>query len=168
MNYSFNGANKIISVADAPIMGAINVDIQELYSRWVDWVLTSDNSKFIQALRVVGGDQLPGAKQLGLTYFLMNGWKIRPYESNHTFNLIGNLYSEDGSLPFTSTIGNYNVMIVSSVSNLVDLVATGGGSGGLTNEQDIILRMTAKTTELEVVNDGVKKASLLIPHTTDI
>lgn len=120
MNYSFNGANKIISVADAPINGAINVDIQELYSRWVDWVLTADNSKYIQAMRVVGGDPLPGSKQLGLTYFLMNDWKIRPYEANHTFTLNGNLYSEDGSSPFISTIGSFNVMIVSSVSNLVD------------------------------------------------
>jgi hypothetical protein len=168
MNYSFNGANKIISVADAPIMGTINVDIQELYSRWVDWVLTSDNSKFVQAMRVVGGDPLPGAKQLGLTYFLMNGWKIRPYEADHTFNLTGNIYSEDGTLAFTPTVGSYNVMIVSSVSNLVDLVATGGGTGGLTNEQDTILRLTAKTTELEVINAGIKKASLLVPHTTDI
>jgi len=91
-----------------------------LYSRWVDWFLTSDNSKFLPALRVVGGDPLPGSKKLGITYFLLNGWKIRPYEATHFFTLDGNLYCDDGSSPYVSTLGSYNVTIINSVSNLVD------------------------------------------------
>lgn len=120
MNYSFNGVTKIITPTDAPVSGAITIDVQEIYSRWVDWLLTSDNSKYLLALRSVGGDPLPGSKKLGLTYFLMNGWKIRPYEADHVFTLNGNLYSEDGSSPFALTIGTFNVTIISSVSNLVD------------------------------------------------
>jgi hypothetical protein len=66
---------------------------------------------------------------LGLTYFLLNGWKIRPYEATHVFSVNGNLYSEDGTSPFLPTIGGYNVTIISSVSNLVEAISTGGGSG---------------------------------------
>jgi hypothetical protein len=120
MLFTFDGPNKIITPTDAPVANVIDVDVQDLYSRWVDWMLTSDNSKYAQAMRVVGGDPLPGAKQLGLTYFLLNGWKIRPYEADHTFNLDGNLYSEDGSSPYVSTVGSFNVTIINSVSNLVD------------------------------------------------
>lgn len=119
-NFNFNGTTKIITPADAPVGGAIDIDVQDLYSRWVDWLFVSDNSKYQQAMRSVGGDPLPGSKQLGLTYFLLNGWKIRPYEADHIFTLNGNLYSEDGTSPFTPTIGSYNVTIISSVSNLVD------------------------------------------------
>lgn len=119
-NFTFNGTTEIITPTDAPVSGVIDIDVQDLYSRWVDWMLTSDNSKYQQAMRAVGGDPLPGSKQLGLTYFLMNGWKIKPYEADHIFNLNGNLYSEDGTSPFTPTTGSYNVTIISSVSNLVD------------------------------------------------
>jgi len=120
MNFTFDGLNEIITPTDAPIMGSISIDVRDLYSRWVDWLLISDNSKYQQAMRVVGGDPLPGSKELGLTYFLMNGWKIRPYEASHIFNLNGNIYSEDGSSPYTPTVGAYNVTIINSVSNLVD------------------------------------------------
>ena len=116
MAYTFDGPNKIISF-DASTTA---VDVQDLYSRWVDWFLTSDNSKFLLAMRNVGGDPLPGSKQLGLTYFFMNGWKLRPYEETHVLAIDGNLYSEDGSSPFTPVLGAYNVTIINTVSNLVD------------------------------------------------
>jgi hypothetical protein len=120
MTYTINGTTKIISPAEAPVDGAISIDVQEIYSRWVDWLFIGDNSKYYQAMRAVGGDPLPGSKSLGLTYFLLNGWKIKPYEADHVFTLNGNLYSEDGSSPFVSTTGSFNVTIISSVSNLVD------------------------------------------------
>jgi len=73
-----------------------------------------------QAFRFVGGDPLPGSKKLGTTYFIMNGWKIRPYSGNHTLLIDGNLYAEDGTSPYVTAIGSYNVMIINSVSSLVD------------------------------------------------
>lgn len=120
MNYTFDGTNKIIVPADAPVGNEIALDVKDLYSRWVDWAATSDNAKYLQAMRNVGGDPLPGSKQLGITFFLLNGWKIRPYEANHVFVLNGNIYSEDGSNPYIPTLGAYNVTIINSVSNLVD------------------------------------------------
>jgi hypothetical protein len=42
----------------------------------------------------------------------------------------GNLYSRDGSSPFVSTIGTYNVRIEMQTSNLIDQVSISGGGGG--------------------------------------
>ena len=120
MNYTFTGSTKIISPTDAPVLGAISIDVQDMYSRWVDWFLTSDNSKYLPAMRVVWWDPLPWSKKLGLTYFMLNWWKIKPYEATHTFSLNGNVYSEDWTSSFIPTVGSYNVTIINTVSNLVD------------------------------------------------
>lgn len=116
MNFSFDGIEKVIQVE----VGITNITAQECYSEWKDWVLLENNMAFEQAFRYVGGDPLPGSKALGITYFLMNGWKIRPYSGNHTLSLDGNLYSEDGSSPYISALGSYSVMVINSVSTLVD------------------------------------------------
>lgn len=116
MAISFDGINKIISLS----LGTHDISVKEIYSRWIDWVASSDNSKYLQAIRFVGGDILPGSKELGITFFLLNGWKIRPAEENHVLNLNGNLYSEDGSSPFIPVLGSYNVTVINSVSSLVD------------------------------------------------
>lgn len=117
---SFNGSTKIMSVTEAPVGSANSIDVKiDLYSDWKEWVLTSDNAKYEQAMRAVGGDPLPGSKALGDTYFLMNGWKIRPYEASHTMTVNGNLYCEDGTSPYIPTVGTYNVMVISAVSQLV-------------------------------------------------
>jgi hypothetical protein len=100
MAYTFDGVNKLIILSN----GTTTVDAKDMYSRWKDWSLVGDNAKYLQALSVLGGDPLPGGRYLGTTYFLENGWKIRPFEGNHTLVLQGNLYSRDGSDPFVSTL----------------------------------------------------------------
>jgi len=116
MGYIFDGANKIINLTT----GTTSVSVRDLWSRYSEWVPIDDNSKYELAFRFVGGDTLPGDRELGLTYFMINGWKIQPYSGNHTLNIDGNLYSDDGASPYTNAIGGYNVMIISSVSSLVD------------------------------------------------
>lgn len=116
MSFTFDGNEKIIQID----FGVTNITVQDCYGSWKEWVLSANNAVFEQAFRYVGGDPLPGSKALGVTYFLLNGWKIRPYSGNHTLSIDGNLYSEDGSSPYTSVIGNYSVMVISSVSTLVD------------------------------------------------
>lgn len=130
MGFQFDGPNKLIILTS----GTTSVAVSDMWSRWVDWFCTSDNSKFFPAMYNIGGDDLGGGRYLGISYFLENGWKIRPQEANHALSISGNLYSRDGLSPFVSTIGAYNVSIQMTVSNLVDQVATGGG-GGLTVTQ---------------------------------
>jgi hypothetical protein len=138
MAYTFDGPNKLIILS----AGTTVLDVKDLYSRWKDWVAVSDNSKYLPAVVVLGGDPLPGGRYLGTTYFIENGWKIRPYEGNHTLVVSGNMYSRDGSDPFVNTIGSYNVRIMITVSNLVDTVATGGGVGTVAEVRDAVWNAT--------------------------
>ncbi len=85
-----------------------------------DWLLEDRLNKLKFPFRSVGGDELPGSKSLGATYFLDSDWKIKPYEASHVFKINGNLYSEDGTSPFQPTVGDYNIMIINTVSSLVD------------------------------------------------
>jgi len=125
MAYTFDGPNKLIILSS----GTTVLDVKDMYSRWKDWVATSDNAKYLPALAVLGGDPLPGGRYLGTTYFIENGWKVRPYEGNHQLVVSGNMYARDGSDPFVNTLGSYNVRIMLTVSNLIDTITTGGGVG---------------------------------------
>lgn len=126
MSYSFDGGNRRINLS----FGTTYLDMKDLYSRWKEWVIASDNSKYLNAFLVVGGEVLPGDRFLGTTYFLENGWRIKPYEGSHTLVVTGNIYTREGTDPFVSTQGNYNVRIMITVSNLIDTVSTSGGGGG--------------------------------------
>lgn len=115
---TFNAGSKVISVE----LGVRELDVQsDVYSAWKRWVLASpENSKFLHAMRTVGGDTLQAGKTLGATFFLMNGWKIRPPEEDCTLNVIGNLYDDAGVAVFVKTEGQFNAMVIQTVSNLTD------------------------------------------------
>ena len=118
----FNGVTKIITVNTA----IIDIDVDDVYSRWKDWVLLSDNAKFLEALSVVGGDPITGIRSLGSTFFLENGWKMRPDEVNHTLTVNGNLFTRDESSPFITTIGTFQVLVNLNTSNLLDTIIAAG------------------------------------------
>lgn len=123
---TFDPVTKIIQVDEAPVLvdgdWVVNLDIKvDLFSDGKeDWLADPTLSKLIFPLRSVGGDPLPGSKSLGSTFFLDSNWKIRPYEASHVFAVNGNFYSEDGTSPYTQTVGTYNVMLINAVSSLVD------------------------------------------------
>lgn len=114
---TFNPNEKIISINS----GETEIDVQShIYSAWKRWINIGDNSKYEQAMRTVGGDALTATKSLGSTFFLMNGWRIRPPEENTVLTIIGNIYHDDGIPVLTSSIGNYNSLVTMTVSNLTD------------------------------------------------
>lgn len=120
---SFNPITKIISIASPPDSSSlVTLDVKEhIYSDGKqDWKDNSALTKFRFPIDAVGGNPLPGSKALGSTFFLKYGWRIRPYEATHTLRVNGNLYTEEGDSPYVPTLGNYNVMVESSVSSLVD------------------------------------------------
>lgn len=129
---TFDGPNKLIIVN--PGVRSLNVRV-DLYSTWKEWVVLGDNTKYLPAFSVIGGDEIGGGRFLGATFFIENGWKIRPAEESHTLTVEGNLYGRGGVDPFTSTLGNFNVRINSTVSNIIDQVSTSGGSTGPTASQ---------------------------------
>jgi hypothetical protein len=120
---TFDGPNKlIIEIAN----GTENsLDVVEIYSEWKEWVRTSDNSKFLQAFTPVGGDPITGTLSLDITYFLENGWRIRPAELDHKLTLVGNLFTrEPGESVNVDTIGAFTVNVEQQLSTVVRALET--------------------------------------------
>lgn len=171
MAYTFDGPNKLIILS----LGTTDVDMRDLYSRYKEWVLVGDNAKYLLALSYIGADPVPGG-QLGTTFFLENGWKIRPFEGDHTLVISGNLYSRDGSDTVINTIGSYNVRVISVISTLVETVVTGGG-GGLTAPQvrDAVWNANLSVygagtagERVDSIPDSVENANAVWAHMTGI
>ena len=104
----------------------------QIYSRWKEWVLTDGNTKYEQAFSVLGGDQLGGGLFVASYFFLMNGWKIRPMESNHLLIIEGNIgVYGGGSQPVVQALGSYNVSVQYTVPVQAQGVATNGGGSDI-------------------------------------
>ena len=150
MKVAFNGESKLIIVNS----GANSLDIQiDLYSDWKEWIQESDNSKFLAALRTVGGDPTIRTKQVAPYFFLMNGWKIRPYEGDHTLTLIGNLFVDDsgtyGSNIVVPTLGNYTVLVnMMTTSDAISLIS---GSGVTEQDKIDIKDLVVGSDEIQLI-----------------
>lgn len=130
MALNFDGVNKLISITTDTTL-----DVKDLWSRWVDWALTSDNSKFLPAMSQTGGNDIDisAGTSIPIYIFLENGWKVKPKEANHTLVVTnGILLTSDSSTPYRQTTGNYNVVIRDQQPVQAIGVATGGGGGGAT------------------------------------
>ena len=57
--------------------GAKNISVKkDIYSAWKEWASIRDHSKFVPAVRSVGGDPISGGLNAGDIYFLINDWKV--------------------------------------------------------------------------------------------
>lgn len=127
MALSFDGVNKLVSITIDT-----ELDVKDLWSRWVDWVATSDNSKYLPAMSQTGGNDIDvgAGTSIPIYIFLENGWKVKPKEANHTLTVTnGILLTSDGSTPYQNTTGSYNVVIRDQQPVQAITVATGGGGG---------------------------------------
>ncbi len=115
---TFSGSTHRI-VVDA---GVTLLNVQSgVYSAWIDWALLGSNLRFHQALRSVGGDTISVTKELGITFFLLNNWKIRPDEASYKLTIEGNIYTDpSGGSVTVPTLGTFTTQIELSVSNLTD------------------------------------------------
>ena len=129
MAITFDGPNKRIVLT----AGTVSLGVRDLWSRWVDWFLTGDNSKYLPAMRSIGGDPIdPGAGTRVPTYaYLLNGWRIRPQEADHTLSVgDGVLLVDGGGDPFVDTAGDFVVRV--NYQQPVQAIAfdVGEGAGG--------------------------------------
>ena len=101
--------------------GITEIDIRtDIYSNAKEWGLVRDNAKFYESISVVGGDPLPGARILGSTFFLENGWRIRSWEGDHILTLTGNIFTREGEDPVLPPLGQYKVTVNFNTSSLVE------------------------------------------------
>ncbi len=147
MSLTFNGTTKEVTIA---IDTTLNV--LDLWSRWVDWFLTGDNSKYALAMEQVGGNDIDvsAGTSIPIYIFLKNGWRVKPKEANHTLGVTqGILLVDGGGDPFINTTGAYTVRVNYQQPVQAITVSTGGG-GGLTAQQ-VRDAMTLDTAEIPAV-----------------
>jgi hypothetical protein len=123
MAITFDPANRRI------ILDSASVTAEEIFSRWEDWMLLSDNAKYLPAFRHAGGDDLGGGLFIPNYMFLMNGWRVRPMESSHNLTITGNLFVDGGGVPVVSTLGTYQVNVNYTVPVQAQGISTSGSSG---------------------------------------
>lgn len=100
---TFDGVNRLILIN----AGETEIDVKEdIYSNWKEWTRVRDNSKFPTAITVIGGEAIGAGTFVGATYFLENGWRIKPYQGNYIISFNGNIYTrESGGNPVIPTSG---------------------------------------------------------------
>lgn len=159
MAYSIDGPTKVITLT----AGTTILSVRDLWSRWVDWILTGDNSKYLIALNNVGGDDIdPGeGTKIPIYAFLMNGWKIKPQEANHTLVVNdGILLVNGGGDPFVNTTGAYTVRI--NYQQPVQAISfdSGGGTGTAPTVEEIRQEMDVNSSKLTDILDAVNNIAI--------
>ncbi len=118
--YTFDWPNKIIIMDN----WTTTADWQIMYSKWKEWVILTDNSKYLPAFSVIWWQSVWWWKYAGIIYFMTNWWKVRPYESTHTLTITWNCFWEWWAEIFVPTLWNYNVMLQMTNSNLAQWINT--------------------------------------------
>lgn len=167
---TFDGANKRI------ILSTSTVHAVEIWSEWVRWLeADTNNHKWLPALKQVGGDDLGSGLLIPPYIFLLNGWRIRPMESNHLLVISGNIFVDGGGQPVVNTLGAFNVSIqytvpvqaqgystTSSGTTITpeqiwthpDRTLTASTTSSLTTEQNDKLMSIPTLEEIEAVSGG--------------
>lgn len=166
MAYTFDGINKTITL-DSPggtaSPSTINLDVIDLYSRWKDWVVQSDNSKYYEAFSTVGGDPIGGGQSISAYIFLQNEWKIKPPEEDCIINASnGNLAASDGSNPFIPTTGDFTVQV--SYFNSSNSITQGASTPQSVRDAMLLAPTNGTTVETgsleELINQAIQNALL--------
>jgi len=163
MSVTFDGPNKLIIISQS--VAEINV-YNEIYSPWKEWVKEGDNSKYLQAMRSTGGDPITQTTSIGRYFFLLNGWKLEPpadYDTLGEINLIGNVYSDDGSNIFSTVTTPDAVLMRQTVSQLTQLEFTEvTASVSVTASLDPATQVTASVvlTPVQIASGQYVTASL--------
>jgi hypothetical protein len=122
-----------------------------------------NNSQWPVAMRQAGGDDLGGGLSIPPYMFLLNGWRVRPMESNHLLNITGNLFVDGGGAPVVNTIGAFNVSVQYTVPVQAQAIATGGNVYSLAQIGTAVRSELAP--ELNKINaqvDGLTPSQLIL------
>ncbi len=161
---TFDGPNKLILVND----GVTDLNVQiDIYSDWKEWAQIEDNLKYEQALTAIGGDPITATTNVGITYFLENGWRMKAAEGNYVLSVSGNLFTrEPGDDPFVPVDGKESKVTINLVrSNLVDLIQSQLGAtestqldelhklSGLDADNPLVVGSTQRTAGASIDQD---------------
>lgn len=120
MAYTFDGTNKLIVLS----LGTTSVSVQDMYSRWKDWVRDSEGSKYDPAFRAVGGDPTVGGNFVAPYFFLTNGWRVQAANEDHTLYVDGALVVDGGGDPYQNVTGTHEIHIIQTVPVRAELTSS--------------------------------------------
>jgi hypothetical protein len=160
--FTFDFETSIIEVDD----GTTDVDCSTLYSA----IKTAQSGEVGIIYEGIGSGsglkELGPGVQVGLTVELLGTWQLRFTAGNYVARVAGgNLTGGPEGDPIAYSEGVQTLLIQSAASTVV---ATGSG---VTAQDKIDIASSVRSAlnpDLNVVNDGIKKASLLIPHTQSV
>jgi hypothetical protein len=138
---TFDGVNRLILINE----GETEIDVQvDIYSAWKEWAQLESNLKYLKALDTVGGEPTVAGQRLDVTYFLINGWRIKPYPGTYSLNLIGNIFDIDGGdikVPADIVRGRANNIALNTNTSVIvrQLSATNVEAGGLETDERVAL-----------------------------
>lgn len=118
MAITFDATNKVI------LLDAFNDTASNIWSRWVDWVATSDNLKYLPAFSQVGG-----VAPIALYLVLENGWRVRPQEADGITTISGNLLTSESDSPIVQTLGVYKTQVNLATPVSAQAIEVNTGSG---------------------------------------
>lgn len=123
---TFDGPNKLILINE----GETNVNVlNDIYSAWKEWIQHDEtqffNARFEQAMTVVGGEPTVSPESLDATFFLINGWRLKPYSGNYRLLIDGNLFTDTGDpIDIPADGDNNNININTNTSVIVRRLGT--------------------------------------------
>ena len=138
--------NRIIYVTKTPVSEVITLDVvTEVYSAVkADWKDNADLNKMKFCFDPSGGEVIKGTQYKSNYYFLVNNWRMRPYEGDHTCYLEnGYIGVKGGGEPWVKTIGHHQILIRDVLP--LDSITTQTGISGLTQEESDYLTLLAAT-----------------------
>ena len=143
---TFDGANKLIIVND----GVTTLDIKEdVYSSWKEWMtLSADNSRYLPAVRGIGGDPTIQGEFAGDIYFLVNGWKLL-YDPTKVA-VTGVLFSDDFDTAYYTYEQEalFPAQVTSIVSGAAQIADSSQITSSLTNIENTTTDIATDNTDI--------------------
>lgn len=149
---TFDGVNKLIIINE----GEVSIDVQrDIYSSWKEWARLENNLQYLDPLATVGGEPTVSGQRLDVTYFLINGWKIKPYQGTYDLTLTGNIFDVDGgSIKVPADVNRFNPNNITINTNTsvivrqVDASSAASGSGLTEAESDALFNIEGKVISI--------------------
>lgn len=135
------------------ILDSASVTAKDIFRAWADWMLLSDNAKYLPAFSATGGDDLGGGLLIPPYYFLQNGWRVRPMESGHNLTITGNLFVDGGGVPVVATLGTFQINVNYTVPVQAQGISTSGSTGPTAAEiaAEVLATLLANTIPANMV-----------------
>ncbi len=137
------------------ILDSASVTATEIFSRWEDWAVASDNLKYGMVIRQVGSDDLGGGLSIPPYFFLQGDWRVRPMESSHNLTITGNLFVEGGGVPVVPTLGTHQVNVNYTVPVQAQGISTSGSTGPSAESIAAAVLAALQATEIPVNVESV-------------